>query len=108
MLGARVEGAARKQGLSVVTVGNHEAAVTAAADDESRLLLIDLRLPNLQVGDLVSAVRENLTNSVAIVACGPHVHEAKLAEAHEAGCDAVVTRGQLDREAEAIFGRLLG
>ncbi len=111
MLGACVEGAARKHGLSVVTVGNLETAITATADPECRILMIDLRLPNLQIVDLVTAVRQasdhSKSPSVSIIACGPHVHEAKLAEARQAGCDAVVTRGQFDRDAQALLERLL-
>ena len=108
MIGARVEGAARQHELTTMTLGNASAAVDAACRDDCRLLLVDLRLPGLNVVDLVTAIRSSEASHTPIVACGPHVHESKLTEARNAGCDEVVTRGQLDREAEEIFGRLLG
>ena len=107
MLGARVEGAARQVGLSIWNVREQHAAVVAAADPETRLLLVDLRTPTLDVATLVQAVRDACDQPLPIVACGPHVHEAKLAAANQAGCNAVITRGQLDRELDAILADLI-
>jgi len=115
VLGARVEGAARKCGLTMVTAAGHAPAVAACGDD-CRLVLIDLRSPGLDVAALVDELRQQTANPVpanlvpanlVIVACGPHVHEMRLDEARQAGCDLVVTRGQLEREAEAIFQRVV-
>ncbi len=105
MLGARVEGAARQCGLTMVTAAGHAPAIAASAD-ECRAVLIDLRTPGLDIAELVNALRQQ-TARLSIVACGPHVHEQRLDEARRAGCDLVVTRGQLDREAEAIFQRIV-
>jgi len=107
MIGARVDGAARQQGLTMVTVHDPQAAVDAASEDDCRLIIVDLRMPNLDVRALVKSIRDCRESHLPIVACAPHVHEAKLAAAREAGCDAVITRGQLDRELEAIARRLL-
>ncbi len=109
MLGARVEGAARQCGLTMVTAAGHAPAIAASAD-ECRAVLIDLRTPGLDVAELVDALRRQtarLSARLTIIACGPHVHEQRLDEARRAGCDLVVTRGQLDREAEAIFQRIV-
>lgn len=107
MISARVEGAARQNGLTVVTAGSHAAALDAAAQESCRLLLVDLRFPALDIGELVRMVREHCEGHLPIVAFGPHVHEANLAAANAAGCDAVVTRGQFDHEAGAIIGNLI-
>ncbi len=107
MIGARLEGAARHHGLSMLTVRDQQTAVAAASDEDYRVLLIDLRTPGIDVEAFVSAIRECREQHLPIVACGPHVHEAKLAKARAAGCDAVVTRGQFDREAEAILGEMM-
>ncbi len=104
MIGSRVERAAQQCGLAVETVGTTAAAVEAVSQPESRLLLIDLRLPGLDVQELANSVSET---EVPIVACAPHVHEARLTAAREAGCDAVITRGQLDRELESVLASLL-
>jgi len=106
MIGARLEGVARQQGMTIVTVGDQHAAVDAASEAGCQLLIVDLGLPGLNVVALVEAVREGRAQHLPIIACAPHVHETKLAAAHEAGCDEVVTRGQLDRKAEEIVRRL--
>ena len=106
MISARVAEAAHQQGLDVMTVNDHDAAVAAATETESGLLFVDLRLPGLRIGALVTAVRACRALHLPIVACGPHVHEANLAAAREAGCDAVVTRGQFDRDAENLLAEM--
>ena len=107
MIGSCVEGAARQHGLTMQTVRDQQAAVDFASEADSRVLIVDLRVPGLDVDALVKAVRDGRELHLPIVACAPHVHEAKLAAAREAGCDAVITRGQLDREVGEIVGRLL-
>ncbi len=107
MLCSRVEGAARKLGLTLVTA-LEESKICAICAEEKRpaVLLVDLRLPGLDVQQLVAAVRAGEGGSVPILAFGPHVHEMRLAAAREAGCDLVVTRGQLDRDLESFLQQL--
>lgn len=103
MIASRVEGAARQLGLTLVQARDEQAAVAAAEDAECQVALVDLRAPGLDIGALVPSMRGAREEHLSIVACGPHVHEAKLAAASQAGCDAVITRGQLDRELEVIL-----
>ncbi len=103
MIGSCVEGAARQHELTMVTVRDQQAAIDAASEGDCRALIVDLRLPGLNIGDLVESVKEHLP----VVACAPHVHETRLAAAREAGCDVVLTRGQLDRELGAVLEKLL-
>lgn len=107
MLASRVEGAARQNRLTVVHAADPSETVVACTDDAARLLLVDLRLPGLDIQELVRWVRHCREAKLPIVACGPHVHEARLAQAQEAGCDLVVTRGHLDRDIQSIFQQLL-
>jgi CheY-like chemotaxis protein len=111
MSGARLEGAARKAGLVLRTAGNPAAAIEAASAPEARLLLIDLQVAGLDIAAVVAAARKGASehnNPLAILAYGPHVHEDRLAAARAAGCDAVVSRGQLDRQADSLLAALLG
>jgi len=103
MISARLEGAARQHGLSMVTVRDQQAAVDVASDEDCRMIFVDLKLPKLNIEALVISVRDCRDAHLPIIAYAPHVHEANLAAAREADCDAVVTRGQLDREAETIL-----
>jgi CheY-like chemotaxis protein len=107
MIGARVEGATRQLGLTMQNVSEQQAAISAAEDTACQVLLVDLRTPGLDITALVQAIRTAHNPSLPIVACGPHVHEANLAAATAAGCDAVITRGQLDREISAILAKLV-
>lgn len=106
MITSLVSGAASQHDLTVKTVSNPVAAVEALGD-EARVLVVDLRFPGLNVTTLMESIRTGCSHDVRVVAFGPHVHEDNLAAAREAGCDAVVTRGQFDREAAQIIGRLL-
>ena len=107
MLQTRVEGAAQKLGVNVIVASDDESALSAVADETCRSLLIDLRLPGLQLDSLVAAIRQGSALPVTILACGPHVHQARLEEASAAGCDRVLTRGQFDRDAESVLRETL-
>ncbi|NOY40685.1 MAG: hypothetical protein GXP26_02445 [Planctomycetes bacterium] len=103
MLSSRVEGAAQNLGFSVSHAADVAGAITALSNDECRLVFVDLQLPGLDIVALVEGVRKIEDAEVLIVACGPHVHEQRLNEARQAGCDRVVTRGQFDRDANSIL-----
>jgi hypothetical protein len=55
----------------------------------------------------VAAIREVAGAEVPIVAFGPHVHEAKLQAASEAGCTKVLTRGQFHRDMVKAISEVL-
>jgi DNA-binding NarL/FixJ family response regulator len=99
MVASRIEGAARKCGLNMSTAVGH-----AVAEGDCRVVLVDLRTPGLELPTLIANVRQ-LAPQPAVVAFGPHVHEESLAQARNAGCDLVVSRGQLERDAESILAR---
>ena len=105
VLSSRIQGATANCGLALTTAADHAAAV-AACDDDCRVVLLDLRTAGLDVAALVEGLRQH-SAKLSIVACGPHVHAQRLKEARAAGCDMVVTRGQLDQEAESILRRIL-
>ncbi len=107
MISSLVAGAALQHELTVVTVSDQAAALTAAREEQTRVLVVDLRLAGLDIAALIGALRDAVNDTVRVVAFGPHVHEANLAAAREAGCDEVVTRGQFDREAAQIFGGMV-
>jgi len=103
MLSSRVDGVARNLGYSVGTFADATAALAAVDQDDCRLAFVDLQLPGLDIAAFVQSVRQIKAAEVTIIACGPHVHEQRLRQAQEAGCDRVVTRGQFDRDAQAIL-----
>jgi CheY-like chemotaxis protein len=104
MTASRAEGAALRQQIPLRTVGGVEQAVAACTEAPVALVIVDLTTASLDVAGLVEQLKQgNLVPS--IVAFGPHVHEAALAAAREAGCDAVLTRGQFFAELDGVVAR---
>jgi DNA-binding response OmpR family regulator len=103
MLLSRTQGAATKTGATLRNATNDEQARDWVAEADCCGIVIDLRTPGLKIGELVSAIYETRGSEFPVIACGPHVHEAALNAAREAGCSMVATRGQFDRDAETIL-----
>jgi hypothetical protein len=103
MFSSRVTGAAKAAGVAVELVadaGRLPEKLTA----DCRLALIDLTLDRLNLPAAVGAIKAGAPGA-RVVAYGPHVDEAALADASEAGCDLVLTRGQFNqRYAELLQG----
>ncbi len=100
MFSSRVMGLAQQLGVDLQTTGPTLPEDIAIAPPD--LVLIDLATPGLNITELVPHIRA-AAKSARLLAYGPHVHEAKLAAAQAAGCDEVLTRGQFDRQMEAIL-----
>ena len=103
MLCSRVGHAANDRGMGFASAANLDAAVKRCDDDDACLVVVDLRTPGLQIGQVVETLRDHPTSTVRIAACAPHVREADLNAAREAGCDFVLTRGQLDRDVNGLL-----
>jgi DNA-binding NtrC family response regulator len=106
LMGAsRVEGAARMASVEFRMVGNVDAAVECCAAQPVMLVMVDLATAGLDVAALVERLKGRSNHVPTIVAFGPHVHDAVLDAAKEAGCDQVVSRGQFMSQADAIVAR---
>ena len=100
MFSSRVSGVAQRVGVDLQTSG--PATVVEGLSIAPDLVIIDLSTPGISIAELVMQVKAGVP-SARVIAYGPHVHEAKLAAAQAAGCDAVFTRGQFDRDIAAIL-----
>lgn len=105
MSASRVEGAASRAGAAFNQVGSIDAAVNRCGADDVALIVVDLATTGLDVAALVGRLRGKWGGRPAVVAFGPHVHEAALAAAKSAGCDEVCTRGQFMARADEIIAR---
>lgn len=101
MASSAAEGAARAAGATLRVTAPAQA-IDAARESAPRVAAIDLTAKVDDLAALVAELRE-AAPGVALVAYGPHVHEARLAAAQEAGCDLVMSRGQFHRG----FGEVL-
>ena len=83
--------------ISLHSAATIERTVELCEAQHVEAVLVDLGTPGLKPNDLAERLAPLATGRPAIVAFGPHVHEALLSAAREAGCDEVVSRGQFSR-----------
>ena len=100
MFSSQASGAASAVGLSVSTV----SAVGQIESSELSIVVLDLTTPGI---DILATVESLKVAGARVVSVGPHVHEAKLTAATEAGCDAVLTKGQASRELGDVLRSLI-
>lgn len=96
MFSSRVTSLASQCGVEVQVLGDSARFLTTASASVPDFLLIDLTSPLPDARAWLTALREACP-AVPLVAYAPHVHEARLSLAREAGCTTVLTRGQFDR-----------
>lgn len=106
MFSSKLTAAARQAGGTLRMAMSTAALLENLAAEPARLVLLDLTTPGLDPAVLVPRIREVVPDA-AVLAFGPHVHEDKLAAASAAGCDAVLTRGQLNAGADGLLARYL-
>lgn len=100
---SKISGAAARQALPFSVAMTVNRLCELAATAPRALVLLDLTFAGLAVTDVVANLRALASPPLAIIAFGPHVHEAKLAEAAAAGCDAVMSRGQFHAQIDEIL-----
>ena len=100
---SRATAAAASQGATCETAMSIERLRERVAAEPFRLVLIDLNMPGLDCAVLVPQLRATAASNPSIVTFGPHVHEAKLAAARTAGCDAVMARGQFYAQIDELL-----
>src|SRR5262245_18538499 len=103
MIASAAHGAASRHGAQWNTTPDADAALAACSDEAITLLAVDLRTPGLDIRALMDALRSADIEHVHIIAFGQHVHETLLAQAEEAGCDEVVSRGEFERRFDSTL-----
>lgn len=103
MFQSRISGAARSAGKPCMVERTVSKLVERVTDPESvRLVLIDLTLASVDLKLDIPSLQQRFTNS-KVLAYGPHVEVERLDLAEAAGANAVLTRGQMDRDLVAII-----
>ncbi len=100
---SRLASIATAVNIRLVADRTPERLVAKLTDDsEVRLVMVDL---TLELDDLAIAFEtlKHRCPNASTIAYGPHVHEAKLQRAREAGFDEVMTRGQFDRQMHSLL-----
>jgi DNA-binding response OmpR family regulator len=83
------------------------AALKMAESKRYSLAIVDLGLAGQQIRELVEGLRRS-DPSQRIFAYGPHVQDHVLQAAEAAGCDRVLTRGQLHSQIARIIADAAG
>lgn len=102
---SKITGTADMLGMKVRVIGRAEAVPAAIAESNVRFLIVDLSLSGLNIGELTAAIPAE--SRPEIIAYDAHVRTDQLAAAKAAGCDAVLSRGQLDAQLPQILGRFV-
>ena len=103
MFQSRISSAARAAGKACVVDRSVTKLVERVEEpDTVSLVLVDLTLLSVDLTLDIPLLHQAFSNC-KIVAYGPHVDADRLTMAEEAGADAVVTRGQMDRDLAAII-----
>lgn len=96
-------GAASRQAIELQTAMTSAAASEALAANAFSLVIFDLGMPRLDIAPTIQQLRGSPSATAQVIAFGPHVQEALLSAARTAGCDRVLTRGQLHAQIDAIL-----
>ena len=100
---SKITGTADAIGLKVRVFNRAEDVVAATAETAARFLIVDLSLPGLDIAGLAAAIPHDCRPE--IIAYDAHVRTDQLAAAQSAGCDAVLSRGQLSSQLPELLGR---
>lgn len=100
---SRIASAAQAAGVELVTCAAREAMLPLVAERGIQLVLLDLATPGEVAADWIARLRSVATETLSIVAYGPHVDADRLAAARQAGCDRVLARGQFLAQVSAIL-----
>ena len=102
MFSSRVASDAQSVGAIVEVAYSAEAMLEKLDKDNTKLVLIDLGISHVGLADLVAQIRTEAPQA-AVIAYGPHVREALLKTATDAGCDQVLTQGQFNNNAKDLL-----
>jgi CheY-like chemotaxis protein len=105
MLASAAHGTASRHGAQLHSASDANGAIAICEKFEVALIVVDLRTPGLDIGALTASLKR-AAEPPYILACAPHVHEASLAAARSAGCDEVVSRGEVERRLDGAMDRL--
>ena len=105
MLSTSVNGICQSKGYEFLLAGTLDAVGHAAG---CKLLLLDLAMiASDDVEITIRRCRQLTPPPKTIVAYGPHVHANKLEAARLAGCDQVMTRGQIHSLLPQLLAELI-
>jgi DNA-binding NarL/FixJ family response regulator len=107
MTQSRIEAAAQRCGLALRSTSDSASLLTKCAEPPAALVIVDLTLSTVDIASVVTQLKSLPESQPAVIAFGPHVHQALLDAANQAGCDEVLSRGQFFAQVDTILARHL-
>lgn len=101
---ARIRSVAEASGIAVRVALSPAQAMEACSAPDVTGLLVDLETSGLSIAALLGELPA--PRRLRVAAYGPHVHQPRLDAARQAGCELVLSRGQLDRDLGAVLQQL--
>ncbi|WP_437204944.1 hypothetical protein [Planctomicrobium sp. SH664] len=98
-LTSQLQGAVQRAGSESRIVSSQAKCLELAAASPPRTVIVDVETPGLDLPSLKSQLGEGCR----LIAYGPHLRTALLEAAEAAGCDAVLTRGQIAAKLDQIL-----
>lgn len=92
---SEIEGTASLHGIRVTLVDTDQQALDAVRSNPTRLLIVDLRNPDLDCSQLTDSLPDPRPKVLGFY---PHVQTEYLEAAQAAGFDEVVTRGRFSTD----------
>lgn len=102
---SRVRAVASGLGYSVDLLSDEDELLRLVASGSPAVVCIDLETPDVDVAKIVGDLNAQDSRPIAIIAYAPHVHEALLTAARDAGCDEVLSRGKFHNQVEKVLAR---
>ena len=99
---SRVKAVAEREGMTLETLRNPQQLVSRLETSDAQLVLIDLTCPGLNPEELTAAAG-NVDPRPQLIGFGPHVKQALLESARDAGFDQVLTNGQFDSQMTEVI-----
>jgi DNA-binding NarL/FixJ family response regulator len=97
MFQSKISSACRQSGMSLGVIRNPKDLGGASISGAPRLIVVDLGLANLDLAEVLASGRQ-IWPTTKWLGYGAHVQAERLDVATELGLDAVLTRGQFDRD----------
>ncbi len=103
LFSSRVTSVATQLSIEMSVLSGADERVERASTVSVKAILLDLGTSGLDPAHLVPQLRKLTPPPNAIIAFGPHVHEAKLAAARDAGCDQMFSHGEFNSRRDEIL-----
>ena len=98
LFGSQIANTAILIGVTLEQIGTPDELCKRVVAEDVHGVLIDLSATIADLTQLVADLRRAAPAAIKVYAYGPHVQTTRRHAAEEAGCDQVMTRGQLHRE----------